>query len=985
MNSSHIVKLLCCCFSISWFAVSVAGQLPGSSTSQAISPSAGSIIANQPEQAFMPLVPGVTDASQSPNMINVTSDQEIPLQAVSEKLNTVGIPPTISEVVPGDTSQALSQHDPLLQVATPVIPPVDVPQEPSDYTKKIRVIPPDESKMAISPVPGAPKGRQKIHLAGDENAEVVTDQGIEETSDDEASMQAIETRTEQARQDKKHLQIAPPDDGDERIEFQFENTDLLNLISQVSELFNVTFITDDIVDQLPPGSTGGKASGNKITFRTHKTMSKKQAWTLFLSFLDIAGFALVPQPTPRWYRVVALPKGGGEQKIPFPVPAYIGVDPQTLPDDDQLIRFVYFVENGNYDVIFNVVNNLRSISSGLVGLGEAKAFILTDKSYNIRMLMVIVKELDRVSLPQAMSVIKLRRAEAIAVAALFKEIMNKGEAQPLFMPPRKESTALYFPENTQVIPEPRTNSLVLLGTPEAIEKIEDFVHKYVDKDPDIPHSPLFHFDLKYADAKTVEGILNATVKEFGTGTDAGKVGGLRGTDKYFKPVSFISDTNTNRIIMRGEYQDYLMIKELVEKIDEPQPQVAIEVLLLEVDQNKSKALGAQVRSKNNGICGVGPFSGHNVQFQTSGLTPSSGIVERPVIKDTTADPKPVSVPCRLMGQLLDLVKGLPVGNTILTLGADCMGVWGVMRILETFSSLEVVANPFTITSNKQRAVINVGRIRRVVSSTVVTGTNNTIPGFDNFEDGILVEVVPLINSDGMISLEINVSSQRFLEGSTAENTAKNNRKIVTKAIVADREVLAIGGLIQNRTNTNQSKVPVLGDLPLLGWLFKNKSKDNERTNMLILISAQIIDPRIPTAAARFTEHHIDEYYGTLDIMHDAYEHRDPIHNMFFADAPKGVDRRVENHIFDKSQKRTKKMRTFARDMAAAIPEKQAGPIEPIVEPIQHEVSKIQPGTEKIPVPAGKPDNFPVALNNRERRRIKVSLTADSSDNQEAVA
>lgn len=866
------------------------------------------------------------------------------------------------------------------------------PTSPESSLTKTRVIGPDEAQIAASSSIKTQKTNKSVHLADDEDEslENITDENIQNIEDeiaDETAMKNIEARTEQAREQKKHLQVEVPDDGDERIEFQFENTDLLNLINQVSELFNVTFITDDIVDQLP-GGPGSKTANTQISFRTHKTMTKKQAWTLFLSILDIAGpFAIVPQATPRWYRIVRITTGTSADGARLPVPAYIGTDPKDLPDDDQLIRYVYFVENGNYSVIFNVVENLRSPVSKLVGLGEAKAFILTEKAYNIKMLMVIVKELDKVSMPQAMSVLKLRSADAQAVAKLFEDIMGKDKtSQPLFMPPRKEPTALYFPEGTTIIPELRTNALILLGTPEAIEKIEDFVRRYIDKEPDLPHSPLFHFDLKYADAKTVVNILTKTVKEFGAGTKAGEVGGLRGVDKYFKPLTFIDDPATNRVIMRGDYQDYLMIKELIEKIDEPQPQVAIEILLLEVDQNKSKFLGAQVRSKNGGICGVGPFSGQNVQFQTSGLVPNQGIVERSVPK-VSEGTQPVSIPCRLMGQLLDLVKGLPAGNTILTLGADCMGVWGVFRILESYSSLEILANPFTVTSNKQRAVINIGRIRRVVSSKVIAGdaAASQIAGFDNFEDGIMVDVVPLINSDGMISLDIRVALQRFLDGSTAQNTAKNTREIKTKAIVADKEVLAIGGLIQNSTNTGQSKIPALGDLPLIGWLFKNRSKDNQQTNMLILISSQIIDPRDKATSARFTERHINDYYGTIDSMHDIAENRDPIHNMFFAEAPKSIERRVESYIFEKPMTRAQKLRDINKEMAATIPEKQAGPLSQMPEQVSQEptISRTQPDSKNFVEP--KNENFPIALNKKDKRRIKVSLTGNSPDNQEAVA
>jgi hypothetical protein len=170
---------------------------------------------------------------------------------------------------------------------------------------------------------------------------------------------------------------------------------------------------------------------------------------------------------------------------------------------------------------------------------------------------------------------------------------------------------------------------------------------------------------------------------------------------------------------------------------------------------------------------------------------------------------------------------------------------------------------------------------------------------------LTVEVTPQINSDGMITLDILVSIKTFLADFTATNAGLRTREIQTKAIVADREVLALGGLIKNNSTQNQAKVPGLGDVPILGWLFKNESKTDERDCLLILFSTQIIDPLMPEAARRFTQHHIDDYYGTLDSMQYASEKHDPIYRMFFEEDKNSVGSRVQDFIFEKPKKRTK--------------------------------------------------------------------------------
>jgi general secretion pathway protein D len=705
----------------------------------------------------------------------------------------------------------------------------------------------------------------------------------------------------------KTLQVPPPTtDDDELVEFQFENTDLKNVIDQAGILFNTTFIPDDIVNPLPQGSTA--TTGNKITFRTHNPMNKKQAWNLFLSFLDIAGFALVPEKSPNRYRVVTSQKAGR-----LPEPVYIGVDPEKLPDNDQTIRYVYFVENGNMTVIMSIVDKLRSVTSEPpVVLTDAKAFILVDKSYNIKTLMVIVKELDKVSIPQSLSIIKLQRADAKDVKALFEQLMGEGTAQqgPMFMPPRQQPTALFFPPTTRLIAEPRTNTLIVLGTPEAIEKIENFVRKNIDKDIDIPHSPLFYYDLKFADANTVKKILDETVATFGQGTAAGQVGGIRGVDQYVKPMVFIADPATNRIIIRGDYQSYLMVKELIAKLDQPQPQVAIEVLVLSISLSKAKKLGAQIRNK---IQECGNFVTDKVQFQTSGLNGTGVIQER-----ATASGE-YTIANRLMGNLLNLVSSLEAGNTIISLGRDLYGVWGLIQVLETYSAAEVVSNPFIIASNKQKAKVEVGEVRRVVTSTIIQNGDQQTPSYDDDKATLMVEILPQINSDGMITLDIHVNLTQFRDGSTAQNVAKLTRDIVTKSIVSDREVLALGGLIQNRNQENLGKVPVLADVPVLGWLFKNRSNEESRDNLLVLISTHIIDPLSQSSAAGYTQRHIDDYYGTLSDMQDVAENRDPIYRMFFKPDPKSVGKRIEDFIFQKPSKRTKKLESQLEEMKKLHP------------------------------------------------------------------
>lgn len=688
---------------------------------------------------------------------------------------------------------------------------------------------------------------------------------------------------------KKIREEAPTEEAN--IEFYFEDADMLTLLTQIKELYDVSFITDDNLD--PLSKDGRALKGLKISFKTHKPLTRKAAWNLFLTFLDLAGFALVPEPDPGIYRIVTADKA---QKMA--VPTYIGVDATKLPDNDQVIRYVYFLENADPTMIRDIVNNLKSSNASAVVLQETKALVITDKSYNIKSLMEVVRELDQVTMPQAMAVIKLQRADAIDVAKLYEEITKTGasEAQAGRVPtPRKPSQALYFSENVRIIPEPRTNSLIVFGSADGIKKVEDFVLKVVDIDLEKPYSPLHTYQLRYASATTVADIMN-TITNYGKDTEAGKAGGVRGGDKYLKPLYFKSEPSTNTIVVKGEYEDFLKALEIIKRLDEPQPQVAIEALIITIDWTNTKQLGTQLRNK----VPDGAF-GRGVNFQTSGsnIGSASGTAPSSIVVRSGDD---VPGDERLLGNLINLAVGAAAGNTVISLGADKFGVWGIFSVLQTLTSAQIISNPFLVATNKTAAFVSIGEVRRVVSGTIFAGENPQ-QAFDDMKATLDLKVTPQINSDGMVVLNIDVATTDFLTApSDTAAPATSTRQVVTKVIMADREVIAIGGLIQNRFTDDIKKVPILGDIPILGWLFKNKNRIVEKNNLLVLISARIIAPDLVDIVDEHTQAKLVDYYDTHNSIDIVNNWRDPVDKSFFQPKKVDADDVVENFLAERSKR-----------------------------------------------------------------------------------
>lgn len=741
--------------------------------------------------------------------------------------------------------------------------------------------------------------------------ENLSDQNVITDELGEAMEQENTTSPDTAAQPEQHGTLAnlpetvlteetPLQTDDETIELYFENADLQNFIKQIEDLFDIKFIMDDALEPLPQNTKTLK--GNKITYRTEKPITRARAWSVFNTFLNIAGFAIIPHTNERTYRIVPI-----QQAQRGPVPTYIGVSSSTLPDTDELIRYVYFLENNTVEGVRNVIEQFRSTASTAVYLNEHRGFILTDIAYNIKKLMEIVHELDKVNMPESLSVLKLRQADAKQIKELYESLTGGDKQQFGPRPPagqqKKSPAGLALPENVTIVAEPRTNSLILLGPKSAREQIEEFV-KTIDVSIDQAYSPVHHYKLKFANADTIAEIMN-NVTKFGGDTEAGKSGGMRGGDQYMRPMTFIAEPTTNTLLIKGHYEDYLKAEKIIKKLDEDQPQVAIEVLILSVQANKTKELGSQIRSKVDGSTlegGISGLVGNNVKFQTSGMylgnqTPSS------IVQNTTADSFGVK---RLLGNLLDLVTNAGVANTIITLGQDAYGVWGILQLLEQVTNVQLVSNPFLIATNKTPAIVELGETRRVQTAVVAGATSSAdISAFGDESANLQVKITPQINSDGMIVMALEINVDTFTDAANPTSATKETRLIKTSATVANKQVLAIGGLIREVVQEGMNKVPVLGDIPFIGWLFKNKRKAKVEQNLLILLSTRIIEPNNSKDLDRYNKKHFDRYQENLGFAIGASSPRDPIHKMFFESDSK-LEKLGDDFIFKRGEKRKSK-------------------------------------------------------------------------------
>lgn len=671
-------------------------------------------------------------------------------------------------------------------------------------------------------------------------------------------------------EDKKETsaKLDEPKKEETKLQLNFENASLQSVLDDIGDLFDLVFIPDEVIHTDAVGGAKGapKPMGHpgfgqsksksladtKVTFRTHEELTKERTLALLDLFLEIADLARAPiMGMPSNYFRITETKVANKAYLP----TFIGVEPEALPDTG-LIRYLYFLSKAEVTSIVNTVKELKSASAEIGLFQDTNAIILTDQAYNIKSLMKIIKEIDSNGFPEILTVVKLRNSDASEAVALFKSLQGEksgASASPYMRGASasgaSKSESSYFSPNTKIIADNRTNSLIIMGKKDATERAERFIADYIDKSLTTPPDLLHVVELNWVTAKQMADILNNIVK-YGKSTGGQGKGGQG--EKFFSNLIFEAEPQGNRLIVRGKKEDFDLILPIIKDLDQKQPQVAIEVLIVNLSLSKNKSLGARMRTPSE--------DPKKFNFQTS-----PGFGQQPIQINTDNN--------SLVANLVNLATSTVNGSSILTLGKT--SVWAIMSILKKNANTSIISNPFLVATNKYPATVSLGSTRRITTGTISGISSGNTQG--DAEANLSVTVTPQINAANNINLKIDVTIEDFTSSDTS-NGNKSGKKVITNANVADGEVLAFGGIIRNKVTKVKTGVPVLSKLPGIGSLFKYRSDQTEKENLVIFMAPKII--RNDSQSADYTKIKSD-MVKTPMIASSCEITSDPIQRYFF--------------------------------------------------------------------------------------------------------
>ncbi len=577
----------------------------------------------------------------------------------------------------------------------------------------------------------------------------------------------------------------------------FKDTDLKSFIETVGANLNKTIV-------MGPDVQG------KVSIRTITPLNERQYYQLFLNLLEAQGYAVVPVEN----NVLKVVKSGAAKTEPLPL---TGEGHENYVGDEMVTRIVP-VRNVSVRELAPVLQQMTDLdgSGSIVNYEPSNVIMLTGRASVVKRLTEVIQRIDREG-NRTEEVIPLGNASASEIVRVLESLTrNSSENQPATL-------------KSQIVADERTNSVIVSADPATRDKIRRLIRRLDSEMERSGNSQVFY--LKYSKAedlvdvlKQVSGTLTAAKEEA-----EGTVGSGR------EVVSIAASKHSNALIVTAPQDVMQSLQSVIEQLDIRRAQVHVEALIAEVAEGSNINFGVQWMSKDTGFMQFAngtqiPIG--SLSMAVSQAKPQKGSTVISENGATTINPDTEGDLSRL-SQLLSGFSGTAVGVV--------KGDWAALvQAVKNDSGTNVLSMPSITTLDNQEAFFMVGQDVPVLTGSAV-GENNSNP-FNTVERkkvGIMLKVTPQINEGNAVQMVIEQEVSK-VEGQTSLDVVFGERKLKTTVLANDGELIVLGGLMDDQAGESVAKVPLLGDIPLIGNLFKSTANKKEKRNLMVFIRPTIL-------------------------------------------------------------------------------------------------------------------------------------------------
>lgn len=678
-----------------------------------------------------------------------------------------------------------------------------------------------------------------------------------------------------------------------RVDFTLEDADLPDLVRMISRITGKRFI-------LP-----GKARSIKATVASEAPVTAAEAYRAFLSILQLNGMTIVPSG--RYLKIV---ESAGADSNPLPV----YTDGQATPRDDRYLTRMHRVRNVSAEDVATLLARFKSREGNITAYAPTNTIIITDTGSNIRRMLRILAEIDVPRTGEQIWIEPIHYANASELATRLQEIfpsagtgasgatskVQSGRARPAARRTPTKAGAQAQPAGTaatvgsrsgesritNILPDERTNSLIILATERAYLRILEVIRAL-----DVPvegEGSIHVHALQYADSEEMATTLQSLIGGRGAGggaaaskkggRTAAAAGGASGGGSFQGQIAVQAHKPTNSLLITSSLHDYASLRRVIARLDQAPRQVFIEAVIMELSVQRSSSLGLAFHG------GV-PNAPEEGALSIFGF--EAGRTATPTIS-----------PDVLTGLAVG-VRGpeIPEASQLIGFSIPSFGV--VLNAVATSGDVNVLSTPHIIAMDNVQAEITVGANVPLQTSGfgglgggggagalaglagaaggaqgagglgALAGLGGLAGGLGGFGGvqrqnvGTTIRVTPHINDAGEIRMEIE---EEISEAGEAQGTLGvvpiNQRIAKTQVVVRDQQTVVIGGLMRDRVSTSEDKIPILGDIPLLGVLFRRQSTQTQKTNLILFMTPYVI--RSPTDLRAIFERKMRERQEFID-------------------------------------------------------------------------------------------------------------------------
>jgi general secretion pathway protein D len=578
------------------------------------------------------------------------------------------------------------------------------------------------------------------------------------------------------------------------ITIDFENVDIHLFIKYISELTGKNFIVDRTVN------------GN-VTIISPTKISEEEAYRVFESVLEVHGYTTVD--------------AGAVTKI-LPAVEARSQNIRTFRSniaesaEDQMVTQLIPLKHTTPDEIKKVLAPLVSKTSVVIAHTQSGMLIVTETLSNIQRLIAIIEAIDIAYTGEDIVVLPLEYASATTVSQVMNTLFQRTVRTTKGARPQ---TAL------KIVPYERINAIIVVAGPGDVERVRRLV-RLLDSEMQRDSGNIHVVYLQNANAKEMSDVLN-----FLPGQQAGEAAKGK-APTISQNVKIMPDEETNSLIITADRNEFNTLETVIKKLDIPRRMVYLEALILEVQTTRDFEVGVEWRFGGNfdGTSGtvVGGFAGSNNTFDLVGD-----------IANTTLPPETSGLTFGVAG------TGIKIG------GITFPDIGAILRAYKNDSDINIVSTPQILTTDNKKAEISVGENVPYITSQNTTASEQDYTSYEYRDVSTKLTITPQISQGETLRLEIATEVIK-LKDNTNNTPTTFKRTAETTVIVKNNETVVIGGIIGQDSTDSTTKVPLLGDIPVLGYLFRADSELKTQTNMFIFITPRIIKNPADLASVTLT-------------------------------------------------------------------------------------------------------------------------------------